>query len=56
MREKIAKMTDKQLKKYTLKKRKECLKNPRLNKISVKKLKADLDRFDKALYERFPNE
>lgn len=55
MREKIAKMRSKTLQKYTRKKLKECLKDPRLNKISVKKQKADLERFNKALYERFPN-
>ena len=56
MREKIARMTNTQLRKYTLKKRNECLKDPRLNKMSVKKLKANLNRFNKALYERFPDE
>jgi len=55
-REKTAKMTNRQLKKYTLKKHNECLKDPRLNKMSVKKLKTNLNRFNKALYERFPDE
>jgi hypothetical protein len=49
-------MTNRQLKKYTLKKHNECLKDPRLNKMSVKKLKTNLNRFNKALYEIFPDE
>jgi hypothetical protein len=54
-REKIAKMTNRQLKNYTRKKKNECLKNPRLNTLSVKKLKADTDRFNKAIHKLFPN-
>jgi hypothetical protein len=55
IREKIAKMTNRQLKNYTRKKKNECLKNPRLNTLSVKKLKADTDRFNKAIHKLFPN-
>ena len=54
-REKIAKMTNRQLKNYTRKKKNECLKNPRLNTLSVKKLKANTEKFNIALSKRFPD-
>ena len=54
-REKIAKMTNRKLKNYTRKKKNECLKNPKLNTLSVKKIKADTERFDKAIHKLFPD-
>ena len=48
-------MTNRQLKNYTRKKKNECLKNPRLNTLSVKKLKANTEKFNIALSKRFPD-
>jgi hypothetical protein len=54
--DKLAKMTNRQLKNYTRKRKNACLKNPRVNTLSVKKYIAQLDLMYKALAKMSPDE